>query len=340
MRRLAILGLLVGALSGLRAKPLLDFPTENHALLEGRPEDFFMFVERNFEGEKSQPWQGGQFGFVRGPQRSGEKITFLQLHEGIDIRPVRRDAQGDPLDPVLAAAAGKVVHASRAPGASNYGRYVVIEHRWDGCPYYSLYAHLASISVEPGQTVRQGEPIGVLGYTGAGINRERAHVHFELGLLLSQNFEAWHAAHFPGSPNQHGLLNGLNLAGADPSRLLLEARRDPGMKMSDYLASGEPFFSLIVNDSPNFSLIRTYPWLVAKGEVANPPAWKITFSRPGVPLKVEAVKERVAEPLAVWVKDTGQSCAATTKGLISGTPAAPRLTDSGKRFARLLTWPD
>jgi len=338
--RWAALALLLGTLSGLRAQPLVDFPTENHALLEGRPQDFFMFVERNFEGEKSRPWQGGQFGFVRGPQRSGEKVTFIQLHEGIDIRPVRRDAQGEPLDPVLAAAAGKVVHTSRAPGASNYGRYVVIEHRWDNSPYYTLYAHLASISVEPGQTVRQGEPIGVMGYTGAGINRERAHVHFEVALLLSQNFEAWHDAHFPGNPNQHGLFNGLNLAGTDPSRLLLEARRNPNLKISDYLSAGEPFFSIVVNDSPNFSLIRNYPWLVAKGEVANPPAWKITFSRAGQPLKIEAVKDRVAEPVAVWVKDTGQSPVATTKGLITGSPAAPRLTDSGMRFARLLTWPD
>ncbi len=339
MRRVA-LAVLLGAISGLQAQPLVDFPTGNRALVEGRPQDFYMFVERDFEGEKSRPWQGGQFGFVRGPRRSSDQLTFIQLHEGIDIRPVRRDAQGEPLDQVLAAAAGKVVHTSRAPGASNYGRYVVIEHRWDNAPYYTLYAHLASIPVEPGQTVRQGEPIGVMGYTGAGINRERAHVHFEVGLLLSQNFEAWHEAHFAGSPNQHGLFNGLNLAGTDPSRLLLEARRNPNLKISDHLTGGEPFFSLIVNDSPNFSLIRNYPWLVAKGEIANPPAWKITFSRAGLPMKVEAVKDRVAEPVAVWVKDTGSAVVATTKGLITGSPAAPRLTDSGKRFARLLTWPD
>ena len=331
---------LLCAIAGLHAQPLIDFPTENHALTKGRPQDFFMFVERDFEGQKSQPWQGGQFGYVRGPQRSGESVIYTHLHEGVDIRPVRRDASGNPLDQVLAAAAGRVVHTSKEAGASNYGRYVVIEHRWDGSPYFTLYAHLASISVEPGQTVSQGQPIGILGFTGAGINRERAHVHFETCMLLSDNFDAWHNAHFPNSPNRHGLYNGLNLVGTDPSRLLIEAGKNPGLKISDHIASSEPFFSILINNSPNFSLVRNYPWLVPAGEVANPPAWKITFSRVGVPLKVEASKERLAEPRAVWVKETPYATLHATKGLITGSPSAPRLTDSGKRFARLLTWPD
>ena len=49
---------------------LFDWPTENRALLEGRPQDFYMYVNRNFEGEETTPWEGGSFGFVRGPHRS------------------------------------------------------------------------------------------------------------------------------------------------------------------------------------------------------------------------------------------------------------------------------
>jgi hypothetical protein len=332
---------LCGVLSSLRAaEPLIDFPTDNHALAEGHPQDFFMFVERNFEGEKSHPWQGGQFGFVRGPVRSGGRVIYTHLHEGVDIKPMRRDAQGNPLDQVRAAAAGRIVHVSRVPGASNYGRYVVVEHLWDGCPYFTLYAHLASISVETGQTVRRGESLGVMGFSGVGIDRERAHVHFEVGLLLSKNFDAWHNANFPASPNRHGIYNGLNLAGVDPARLLLQARLNPHLKISDYFSSDEPAFSILINDSPNFSLIRTYPWLVPTGEVANPPAWKVTFSRTGLPLKVEASPERISEPRAVWVRETPSTISQMTKGYITGSASAPRLTDSGRRFARLLTWPD
>ena len=91
--------------SVLRAEPLVDFPTDNRALLEGRPQEFFMYVERDFEGEKTKPWQGGQYGYVRGPQRSGGKVIYTHLHEGIDIAPVRRDATGNPLDEVRASAA-------------------------------------------------------------------------------------------------------------------------------------------------------------------------------------------------------------------------------------------
>ncbi len=323
-----------------RAERLVDFPTDNRALLEGRPEDFFMYVERNFEGRKSRPWQGGQFGYVRGPQRYRGQIIYTHLHEGIDIAPVRRDASGNPLDEVRAAASGKVVHVNREAGASNYGRYVVIEHIWDGSPVYTLYAHLSRISVEPGQTVRQGQPIGVMGFTGVGIDRPRSHVHFEVCFRLSDNFDGWHQAVFPSHPNRHGNFNGLNLVGVDPARLLVDAHANPNLRFSEAIATHEPAFKITVPNSRNFSLVRNYPWLVAPGDVANPPAWTITFNRHGAPLKIEASRTPVSEPVATWMRDTVHPASITTKNLVVATPSGPQLTDSGKRFARLLTWPD
>lgn len=324
----------------LQAQPLIDFPTDNRALLEGRPQDFFMYVNRNFEGAKSKPWQGGQFGFVRGPIRDGGKVVCVQLHEGIDIGPVRRDAQRNPTDEVRAAATGKVVHVSRKSGASNYGRYVVVEHLWDGCSYFTIYAHLSSISVEVGQSVRQGEALGIMGYTGAGIDRERAHTHFEVCLMLSRNFEGWHDVNFPKDPNQHGIYNGLNLVGADPAALLIAAKKNPSLKISDFLTAGEPTFQITVRNSPNFFLIRAYPWLVPAGEVADPPAWTISFSRYGIPMKIQAAATPVAQPVVAWAKETGQPYSRITKNLIAGPQGSPRLTESGLRFAKLLTWPD
>jgi murein DD-endopeptidase MepM/ murein hydrolase activator NlpD len=333
-------GLLLLGLGIVRGQPLIDFPTDNRALLEGRPQSFFMYVNRNFEGTKSKPWQGGQFGFVRGPIRDRGKVLCLQLHEGIDIRPVRRDAQGNPMDGVRAAATGKVVHLSRESGASNYGRYVVLEHLWDGCRYFTLYAHLASISVEVGQSVRQGEELGTMGYTGAGIDRERAHLHFEVCVMLSRNFEGWHDANFRKDPNHHGIYNGLNLVGADPAALLIAAHKNPALKISDFLAAGEPTFKITIKNSPHFFLIREYPWLVAAGEIANPPAWTITFSRYGVPMKIQAAATPVAQPVVAWVKETGELYSRSTKNLVTGPQGSPRLTESGLRFAQLLTWPD
>ncbi len=333
-------GLLFLVLGVARAQPLVEFPTDNRALLEGRPQDFFMYVNRDFEGEKSKPWEGGQYGFVRGPVRAGGRIVCLQFHEGIDICPMHRDAQDNPTDEVRAAAAGRVVHVSREAGASNYGRYVVVEHRWDGCPFYTLYAHLASISVEPGQSVRQGQPLGIMGFTGAGIDRERAHTHFEVCMMLSKNFEQWHTVNFPRDPNRHGIYNGLNLAGVDPAGLLLAAHKDPALKIADHVASAEPAFKITVKNSVNFFLLRAYPWLVARDEIANPPAWTVTFSRYGVPIKIEAAKTPVIGPVLAWVKETAEPYARITKRMVSGPPGSPHLTESGLRFAKLLTWPD
>ena len=135
----------------------LTLPTDNRALLTGHYSEFYQVIERNLHGVISHPWEGGQYGFVRDPRSLAGETVYTRFHEGMDIRPVRRDARGEPLDEVRAIAAGKVVYTNARAGTSNYGRYVVVEHRWGGCPYYSLYAHLSTIAVAAGQVVRQGK---------------------------------------------------------------------------------------------------------------------------------------------------------------------------------------
>src|SRR5437588_13020537 len=119
-------------------------------------------------------------------------MVYPRYHEGIDMRALLLDAHGEPLDEVHAIADGKVVHTNLVPGYSNYGKYIVIEHRWDGSNYFSLYGHLNSITVQPGESVQRGQRIGLMGYTGVGLNQALAHVHLELNLMLSHQFEAWH----------------------------------------------------------------------------------------------------------------------------------------------------
>ncbi len=328
------------AAAAAHAAPLIDFPTSNHAVLEARPQDFFMYVERDFEGGKTKPWQGGQFGYVRGPARSGDQIVYRHLHEGADIAPTARDAAGEPLDDVRAAAAGRVVHVSRDAGASNYGRFTVVEHRWEGSPYFSLYAHLNSIAVEPGQIVEQGEILGRMGHTGAGIDRVRAHLHFEVGMMVNSRFDGWHAFVFPKDPNRHGIYNGLNLSSFDPIKLLLTCRDDPSFRIARYIGALEPDFKVGLPNSPNFELIRNYPWLVPDGEPSNPPSWAVSFTRHGVPVKVEALDRPLTQPVALWFKPGAGTPDRASRGMLAGSAQAPRLTESGLRFARLLTWPD
>src|SRR5437868_4460246 len=135
------------ALASSRAEALnLVLPTDNDALLRGDGAAFYQYIEREYHGEKSTPWQGGRYGFVRDPIETSAGVVYTRFHEGVDIKPLQRDANGEPLDDIHAIADGKVVHVNPVAGYSNYGRYVVIEHRFDGCNYYSLYGHLSTIS--------------------------------------------------------------------------------------------------------------------------------------------------------------------------------------------------
>jgi len=73
---------------------------------------------------------------------------------------------------VLAADDGVV--ALVGSSSSGYGNYVVIAHSGG---LDTLYGHLATTLVQVGQSVSQGQPVGLEGSTG---NSTGAHVHFEL----------------------------------------------------------------------------------------------------------------------------------------------------------------
>src|SRR6184192_2586169 len=264
----------------------LVLPTDNDALFSGGGRAFYQYIERDFKGVKSTPWEGGQYGFVRDPIETSAGVVCTRFHEGIDIRPLRRDARGEPLDEVRAIADGKVVHTNLVPGYSNYGKYIVIEHRWDGSNYFSLYGHLNSITVQPGESVQRGQRIGVMGYTGVGLNQARAHLHLELDLMFSRQFEAWHDTFFKNDPNHNGRYNGINLTGLDIARLYLALRKQPSLTIPEFLAQEETFYRVMIPASKHFDLIKFYPWLLAEKTGGAPVSWEVSFNRAGVPLKI------------------------------------------------------
>ena len=98
--------------------------------------------------------------------------------------------------------------------------------------------------MQPGETVKRGQRIAVMGYTGTGINRERAHLHLELCLMFSRQFEAWYNTFFRNDPNRHGLYNGMNLAGLDVARLYLALRKNPALTIPEFLAAEETFYKI------------------------------------------------------------------------------------------------
>src|SRR5213594_3414223 len=106
----------------------LVLPTDNDALFSGDSAAFYQYVERNYKGVKSTPWEGGQYGFVRDPTDTAGVVVYTRFHEGIDIRPLHRDGHGQPLDEVRIVGHENGVHYYPVPGYSNYGKYIVIEH--------------------------------------------------------------------------------------------------------------------------------------------------------------------------------------------------------------------
>ncbi len=318
--------------------PVFVLPTDNHALLDGKAEDFYQFVDRATKGETLHVWEGGQFGFVRDPimLKTGEHI-FKRFHEGLDIKPLNRDAKGEPLDEVRSIAKGEVVHCSVDPRRSNYGSYIVVKHDWGEGPFCSLYAHLSKVLCKEGDQVEPGAPLAIMGHTGAGIDQRRSHVHLELCLLLSTRFAAWHDTS-TASLNYHGMWNGLNLIGLDVSQLFLKRKDDPNASIIDLVKSAEPHFRVSVPGTAEMELVENYPWLVT-GEVPKekPRTWEVTFTAWGLPTKIEASAEAPTGLTLKWVKPGTIPQFSLTRGLLAGTSEKASITNDGTSFLNLAT---
>jgi murein DD-endopeptidase MepM/ murein hydrolase activator NlpD len=91
---------------------------------------------------------------------------YWRAHPAIDIA-------GRLGAPVSAADSGFVVTAGGGWNGG-YGNHVIIDH---GNGFTTLYAHLNSVFVKPGETVSRGQQIGTMGSTG---NSTGPHLHFEI----------------------------------------------------------------------------------------------------------------------------------------------------------------
>ena len=327
--------------AGASAQPqTLLLPTRNDALLRGDGPGFYQYTDRTFERRRSRPWQGGQYGFVRNLRRTRHGLIHTRFHEGVDIKPIYRDGQGEPLDTVRAIDTGTVVYVNDVEDYSNYGKYVVVEHWWEGAPYYSLYAHLNDVWVRYRQRVRPGDGLGRLGYTGRGINRRRAHVHFEINLLLNEHFERWYADHYaPDDPNHHGVFSGLNLSGLDVPALYL-AQQKARRSVAELMAQEEVFYTVTAPSSADVpDLLWRYPWLSSFDpflETALPQAWELSFAASGLPLKIEPVYRTVEEPEVNVLARSPIDYRYQTKGAVEGTGRQAALTERGLRLLDLL----
>ncbi|MDB6124450.1 MAG: Peptidase [Pedosphaera sp.] len=259
---------------------MFRLPTANHALFEKGAEEKF------FVGTVGKPWTSGTFGCVRS--------EGWQMHEGLDIRCLQRDKRGEPTDPVMATADGTVAYINNKPSLSNYGNYIILRHQIENIEIFSVYAHLHSIrdGLKAGQTVKAGETIGIMGRTAnthEGISKDRAHVHFELNVLLNDRFAEWHKKKSPGERNDHGNWNGKNLLGIDP-RLVLLAQEKEGKNFSlvRFIRSETELCRVFVRED-NFPYLKRYGPLVVRTSATEKEGiagYEIALDFNGVPIEL------------------------------------------------------
>lgn len=89
---------------------------------------------------------------------------YKRMHRGLDIA----NYTGTP---VITTADGKV---KQVQTSSDMGKLILIDH---GYGFRTRYGHLSEIKVRPGQRVKRGEVIGLMGSTGYSTG---PHLHYEV----------------------------------------------------------------------------------------------------------------------------------------------------------------
>jgi murein DD-endopeptidase MepM/ murein hydrolase activator NlpD len=97
------------------------------------------------------------------------EVRTTGKHQGIDIA-------NDIGTPVKATANGQVIAVGYA---GNFGKRIMVYHGTDknGYTYVTVYAHLSKINVKIGDSVSQGDTIGLMGNTGRSTG---SHLHYEI----------------------------------------------------------------------------------------------------------------------------------------------------------------
>jgi hypothetical protein len=183
-------------------------------------------------------------------------------------------------------------------------------------PVCTLYAHLRDIAagLVVGQPVRKGQVIATLGHsanTREGISRERAHLHFEVDLLLSPHFHIWYPKHDPQAP-PFGNFNGRNLVGLDPAAFLRAYAANRELNFAEYIAKQPLAFTVLVGARP-------FPWLKLHPEQIQPAT--------GAPVAYEIGMTGSGMPVAVWPRTSGGIGEPQQRLLQRGLPVVGRVND-------------
>ena len=265
-------------LAASSARLELSWPTPNQAFVNGL--GYHAFLQKTGPGKE---FSSGAFGCVR---NSGNKF-----HEGIDLSPLKRSSSGKAEDYVYAAMDGIIKYVNLNSSSSAYGKYLVIEHEKFTPTLYSLYGHLESVSfgLKSGSTVKVAQRIGKMGNTASyNIPLNRSHLHFELGIRLSDRFHSWYNRQSFKTKNDHGNYNGYNLAGINPLLFYSNYQKARFNNPSDYLKSLPVILKILVPSSIVPDILVRNPSLSSNySKKAQIKGWECWIGPYGFPLRFE-----------------------------------------------------
>jgi len=223
-----------------------------------------------------------------------------RFHEGIDLRSIQRDGRGESVDRIYAFDRGIVRYASRDPSKSSYGRYIVVEHPHWMSGMVTLYAHLSYVPerIKPGLEVRGGEAIGVMGRSASyTIPKERAHLHFEIGMWMGAGFRKWYDRQRFDTPNDHGDFNGMNIVGANVWSWLQKLKSGQAKSVMECFAAEPTAVRVTVWEKSIPDALRANPELMTNTFLpADLAGWRISFAASGLPLRFEALSASLKRP--------------------------------------------
>lgn len=315
MRTLLLLALFATVPASARLQ--LAWPTPNTAYLDDRP--ITEYVQPTESGEP----ESGLFGGVRS---SGTKF-----HEGLDLFPLKRDSAGEATDPVFAVMEGIVRYVNLKPGNSSYGRYVVIEHPGATPGFCSLYAHMRSIDVQAGDRVSRGQTLGIMGRSAGGysIPKNRAHLHLEMALMITTDFQRWFVLQKFGSPNYHENYNGMNLMGVDPKDFFDEFRAKRVNDFGEYLARQPVAVRVRVGSRRVPDFATRYPSLVkVQVPVGDLAGWEIDLLWTGLPVALRPLSTAEAGKL----RDGAVEVVKVDEGIVSKQRSIRLVRQRGKNW--------
>jgi len=107
----------------------------------------------------SQGWMSRGYGMKFDPFTG-----YKQMHRGVDI--------ANHTGTMVIATADGVIKTTQT--SSGMGKFIVINH---GYGFQTRYGHLSAIKVKPGQKVKRGDIIGLMGSTGYSTG---PHLHYEI----------------------------------------------------------------------------------------------------------------------------------------------------------------